>query len=328
MAGLPIRLVTNDFDFLAPLALGEVVAEGVDLRFERTPEALDRTLADGSVDAGELSFARHLARLARGDRSFVGLPIFPHRAFRHRCFFVRRGSALRGLAELAGRRIGTNEWPATGNTWSRAALREQGVAIEGMRWWVGSIDGAPSSRPQGTLPAHVQPGPPGRTLLEMLLADELDALMCPKPPRGFYDPDGPVVRLIPDYRRAEAEYYRRTGIYPAHHIVGVRRELFEREPWVGTSLYRALDGSIRRWVEAARPLAELTPWMLSELEEVAALMGTGWHASGVEPNRRMIQALCDELHVQGLVERRLEASAVFAEVETAIAEGEARSRGS
>jgi 4,5-dihydroxyphthalate decarboxylase len=319
MARLPIRLVTNDFDFLAPLALGEVAVEGVDLRFERTAEALDRTLADGSVDAGELSFARHLARLASGDRSFVGLPVFPHRAFRHRCFFVRRGSGLRALADLAGRRVGTNEWPATGNTWSRAALREQGVAIDGLRWWVGSVDGAPSTRPQGTLPSYVQSCPPGGTLLEMLLAGELDALMCPKPPRGFYDRDGPVVRLIPDYRRAEQEYYRRTGVYPAHHIVGVRRGVFERDPWVVGSLHRALDGSIQRWAADARPLAELTPWMLAEIEEVGALMGPRWNASGVEPNRRMIQALCDELHVQGLIGRRLEASAVFAEFEGVMA---------
>jgi len=321
MARLSIRLVTNDFDFLAPLALGEVVAEGVDLRCERTAEALDRTLADGSVDAGELSFARHLIRLANGDGSFVGLPVFPHRAFRHRCFFVRRGSRLRGLAELAGRRVGTNEWPATGNTWSRAALREQGVAIDGMSWSVGSVDGTPSTRPQGTLPPYVRPCPPGRTLLEMLLAGEIDALMCPKPPGGFYDQDGPVVRLIPDYRRAEQEYYRRTGVYPAHHIVGVRREVFEREPWVAASLYRALDGSIQRWAAEPRPLAELTPWMLAELEETGGLMGTGWHASGVEPNRRMIQALCDELHVQGLVERRLEAATVFGEFEGVMASG-------
>ena len=317
MAGVPIRLVTNDFDFLAPLALGEVVAEGADLRFERTADALDRTLADASVDAGELSFARHLARLAGGDRSFVGLPIFPHRAFRHRCFFVRRGSGLRALTDLAGKRVGTNEWPATGNTWSRAALREQGVAIEGISWWVGSINGAPSNRPQGALPPHVQPCPPGRTLLEMLLNGELDALMCPKPPRGFHEPDGPIVRLLPDYRRAEQEYHRRTGVYPAHHIVGLRRGVFERDPWLAASLYRALDGSIRRWSAESRPLTELTPWMLAELEEVGALMGPRWNANGVEPNRPMIQALCDELHAQGLIGRPLEAAAVFAEFEAA-----------
>jgi 4,5-dihydroxyphthalate decarboxylase len=311
-----LTLVVNDFDFLAPLACGDVIADGIELRLERdTQRALDRTLSDPAIDAGELSFARHVARVAAGDRTFVAIPIFPHRAFRHRCFFVHRRSGLRDLDDLAGRRVGTNEWPATGNTWSRAALRERGVSIEGMRWLVGSVDGAPSTRPQGDLPPHVQLAPPDRTLLELLLAGELDALMCPRPPAGFYDAESPVVRLIPDYRRAEQEYYRRTGIYPAHHVIGVRGEVVDRAPRVLGSLYRALAGSIERWAAASRPLPELSPWMLAELEESAALMGSAWHACGVEPNRRTSQALCDELHAQGLIDRRLDAAALFREFE-------------
>src|SRR5262245_59805428 len=169
-----LTLVVNDFDFLAPLVGGDVAAEGIELRLERdTERALDRTLSDPAIHAGEVSFARHVARVAAGDRAFLTIPIFPHRAFRHRCFFVRRQSGLRDLGDLAGRRVGTNEWPATGNTWSRAALRERGVSIEGIRWLVGSVDGAPSTRPQGELPPHVQPAPPGRSLLELLLAGEL-----------------------------------------------------------------------------------------------------------------------------------------------------------
>ena len=90
-----LKLVTKDYDFFAPLACGDVVAEGIDLNYERdTAGALDRTLADESIDAGELSLSRHLARLAAGDRSFIGIPVFPQRVFRHRCFFVRRGSGL------------------------------------------------------------------------------------------------------------------------------------------------------------------------------------------------------------------------------------------
>jgi 4,5-dihydroxyphthalate decarboxylase len=311
-----LTLVMNDFDFLAPLACGDVVAEEVDLRLERDAQrALDRTLADGAVDAGELSLARQIARVAAGDRAFVAMPIFPHRAFRHRCFFVRRDSALRDLSDLAGQRVGTNEWPATGNTWSRAALRERGVSIEGMRWLVGSVDGAPSTRPQGDLPPHVRHAPPGRALLDLLLDGEIDALMCPRPPPGLYAPDGPVVRLLPDYRRAEQEYYQRTGIYPIHHVVGVRGEVVDRHPEVLASLYRALSGSIERWAAASRPLPELSPWMLAELEEVDALMGSAWRASGVEPNRRTVQALCDELHAQGLIGRRVEVGELFAEFE-------------
>src|SRR5687768_16135573 len=124
MRKLTVTLVIKDYDHLAPLSAGDVVAEDLDLRLDRdTPGALDRTLDDPSVHVGELSFARHLARLSQDDHSFVGIPIFPTRAFRQRCFFVRRDSDLCALKDLAGKRIGTNEWPATGNTWSRALLR-------------------------------------------------------------------------------------------------------------------------------------------------------------------------------------------------------------
>lgn len=321
MAGLALTLVTKDYDYLAPLACGDVVAEDLDLKLDRdTAGALDRTLADRSIQAGELSLSRHLLRLSQGDRSFIGLPFFPYRAFRQRCFFVRRDSRLRDFKDLAGERVGTNEWPATGNTWSRAVLREQGVRIDQMWWWVGSVDGAPSGRPQGVLPAYVQSAAPGRALRDMLLAGELDALMCPWPPAGFDEPGSPIVRLVPDYRKAEQDYYRRTGLYPAHHIIGVRQELFDRAPRVVRGLYRALERSKTVWQTSRRSLAETTPWILADIEDATALIGHDWHVNGVEANRTMLQAFCDEQLAQGLTATPFDVATIFAEFEETMRE--------
>ena len=133
---LSIKLVTKDYDFFAPLACGDVSADGINLIYERdTPNALDRTLADASIDAGELSLSRQLARLASGDLSFVGIPVFPQRVFRHRCFFVRRGSGLTSFEQLAAKRIGCNEWPASGNTWSRAICATTASKSKASRGW-------------------------------------------------------------------------------------------------------------------------------------------------------------------------------------------------
>jgi 4,5-dihydroxyphthalate decarboxylase len=312
--GLAMTLLMKDYDFIAPIAAGDVKPEGVDLTLVRdTAGALDRTLNDPSVQAGELSFSRHIHRLAAGDHSFVGIPVFPTRLYRHRCFFILRDSGLRGFTDLARKRIGTNEWPASGNTWSRALLRDAGVTLEDIQWWVGTVDGKASQRPQGNLPPHVRPAPPNRTLREMLEDRELDALMCPVPPKDFYAPGSPIVRLIPNFREVEQEYARRTGISQVQHIVGVRREVYDRHPRILKSLYDMLEKSKLRWQASRRDLTDTLPWTLADIEESTGLFGQDWHPSGLGPNRKSIEVFLQEQVVQGLITRRLSADELFPE---------------
>ena len=311
-----LTLILKDYDYLAPLACGDVVPEGITLNLIRdTPGALARTVNDASLDAGELSFSRYLSRLAHGDQTFVGLPIFVYRAFRHRCFFVLRNRGLCELKQLDGRRVGTNEWPATGNVWSRALLREQNVAIDHIHWYVGPVDNPKAARYSDDLPAYVQPIAADRTLRDLLLAGEIDAIMCPNPPQGFYEPNSPIVRLFADFRRVEQDYYRRTNIYPPQHIIGIRRDIFERNPSVTLELFKVLEKSRLLWQERRRAWSEFSSWLLSEIEETTALLGRDWQPNGIAPNRHSIQAFCDELFAQGFIAQPLDASAVFPEFE-------------
>ena len=313
-------MVTKDYDFVAPLACGDVVPEGIKLAFERdTPGALDRTLSDASIDVGELSFSRQITRLANGDTSFVGMPVFPQRAFRHRCLFVRRGSGLDSIESLAGKRIGCNEWPASGNVWTRSILRTHKVRIDGIRWFVGSVDGKPSNRPQGNLPPYVKQVT-DKTLLSMLLAGELDALMCPHPPKGFHDEGSPVVRLLEDFRTAEIDYFRRTGTFPCIHVIGVRRPVYEQHPWVLHSLFNALEASKLHCQSSRRNLSDTTPWTIMEIEDATRLFGRDWYPYGVEKNRSDIEQLSAELHEEGLAPKRLSASEIFPEFEANLRE--------
>lgn len=316
MNEVALTMVVKEFDFLAPFAWGDVVPEGIDLTFERdTERALDRFLVDRSILFGELSVTRHLIRMARGDRSYVGIPFFPTRTFVHRAFYVRRGSGLRRVDDLAGTRIATNDFPGGSNVWTRLMLRDHSVRIEEIEWIEGWIEGTPAPGPRSPLPSYVRVAPPDWDLRQMLVDGELDALMCPLLPKGFYDPDSPIVRLYSDYRRAEQEYYRRSNLLPAHHLFGVRRELYERHPWVLRSLYVALDRAKRRWFELRRRRIDTTPWVLADIEEATALIGPDWNPSGVEANRRAIQALADHMLFEGLIERPVDAATVFTEFE-------------
>jgi 4,5-dihydroxyphthalate decarboxylase len=316
MSKLPVTLVVRDYDYVSPLATGDVEADGIDLTLIRAFDALPRVANDQSIQGGEASFSRYLHGLVGGDRSLVGLPVFLMRDFRHRCFFVRRDSGLADVTDLAGKRIGTNEWPATGNTWARATLRERGVSIEDVHWLVGQVSPSYKPVPPDALPPGVTRAPDGRMLVDMLLDGELDALMCPWPPEGFYEEGSRLMRLYPDYRTAEREYFRRTTIYPAHHIVVLRRELVDQHSWVVRSLYAALDGSRARSEKNRWALAETTPWLLADLEETTALMGKDFQAYGLSGNNsHMIAAFCEEQLAQGLVSEPIDPAAVFAEFE-------------
>lgn len=312
-----IRLVIRNYDQITPIMCGDVVAEGIDLELDRDA-SMAAFLEDDTYHAGEMSFSGYLRRLAAGDKSTIGLPIFLARGFRQRCFFVRRDSGIHDLKDLAGKRVGTNGWPDTGNTWSRALLRAAGVQIQDVQWWVGTIDGVTDQVfghrvTAPNLPANVALAGVGRTLEDMLLADDLDALMIPWPPRRFHEPDSPIVRLIPDYRRVEQEYARRVGFYPAHHLLGVRANVLTQHPEAIRSLYEAFERSRQLAEERRWLLADTTPWLLPELEEVQDVLGSNWQAHGLEPNQQMIRALCQEIYEQGLVAQPIDPDDVFAD---------------
>ena len=323
MSKLSIKLVARSYDHLMHLACGDVVPEGIDLHLDRQSD-MKEFLADPSFHAGEMSFSQYLIRTSQGEREFVGLPVFIMRGFRHRCFFVRQENGLGSFQDLVGKRVGTNGWPDTGNTWSRAALREQGVQIDQINWWVGPVDDPAydsfGKRPQLTLPSNVQSVSPGQTLQDLLIAGELDAVMCPWPPKRFHEPNSPLVRLFPNYREVEQAYARRVGFYPAHHILALRRQTFEQHPWVARSLYTAIEESRIQWQENRRWLADTTPWLLADIEDASELFGHDWQPNGIEPNRKMIQTLCDEELAQGLILAPLEATTVFAEFEQVMKE--------
>jgi 4,5-dihydroxyphthalate decarboxylase len=319
----PINMVVRDYDIMGPIAKGDIVAQDIALTLDRTaPIAAFRE--GSSFQAGEMSMSKYLIGLSNGDRSMVGLPVFPMRAFRHRCFFVRRDSGLHSFKDLEGKRAGTNGWTDTGNTWSRAAMRAEGVQIDKIEWWVGTIDPTTDAAFGHTSFANVPEGinavPRGRTLQDMLIDGEIDAMMCPWPPRRFYEENGPIVRLLPDYPAIEQDYFKRVGYYPAHHIVALRREVFDEAPWVATRLFDALERSRLYSQDVRWALTDVTPWSITELETTTALLGKDWQPFGVEVNRKMIADFCEEQFAQGLVATKVDPLSAFAEFEQAMSD--------
>ncbi len=319
MANVPLKMLAYTHDHLNPLVCGDVVPEGLALQFDRTAP-LGALFQDPSFQAGETSLGLYMLRTSQGHRDWVGLPIFPMRQFRHRCFLVRRGSPLLdppNLKDLEGKRVGLDGWPNSGNTWTRVLLREAGVDIWKIAWVIAPVEGpAPAPRSDVSpldLPANVSMGPAGRSLVDLLLEGQIDVLVTAFLPGGFFEPDSPLVHMIPDYRAAERAYFQRVGYCPAHHLLAIRRDVVERNPWMARSLLDAFEASKRVWREQRRKLQDTSPWLLVDLEESAALFGGDWNPYGLEANLKMLDDFCQDQFAQRLVPAPVDPAAAFAD---------------
>ncbi|MCM0018383.1 MAG: hypothetical protein NBV67_00140 [Tagaea sp.] len=262
---------------------------------------------------------------ARGDDSVVGVPAFILRGFRHRNFFVAVDSNLTKLADLAGKRLGTNSWPDTGTMWARAAMRDAGVDVGDVHWTIGTLDANTPNKPPS--PNDAKPPSDARfltgseNLLDELRAGRLDAITTAFAPESVFAKDGWLRRLVPDYRAAEAEYRRRTGIYPGFHIVAVRREFALRHPLVVPVVYGALRQAFDVWTLKAKRFAEATPWAMAEFETLCRDFPDDTPPFGMESaaHRKMVAALCHEQHAQGLVPQAADPAKLFADFESIFA---------
>src|SRR5262249_42233234 len=138
------------------------------------------------------------------------------------------------------------------------------------------------------LPANIklEQIPAGKTLSAMLENGEIDALVSPRSPSSF-KPGGKVRRLFTDYAAAEREYYQRTKIFPIMHVVAVKREVYEKYPWVAQSLYKGLVQAQKVTYEDLHETAALKvmlPWLIKDVEDTEALMGKDFWPYGLEPN--------------------------------------------
>ena len=321
MAELKLRLTCADYARVMPLVTGAVKPAGIDLTLEvgtggswaTRAEMLRRALHDPGVQGGEGSVCVHLLRMDAGDRSHVGLPVFPLRNFTARDLYVRQGGPVRSVADLAGARIGMYGWANSGAVWYRHFLRWLGVDLDALRWWIGPIDAPRPTTSTFVLPPNVGEPPPGRSIAEMLVDGELDAIYSPNRPRDFDAAAGPIVRLFPAFRELEQRYFRETGIYPPQHLVLLRREVWEANPWVAQSLTEAFIAANTMFTEAQRNFPYASPWMEDELAQTVAVMGEDFHPHGYAANAAAIGAFADQAHRSALTSRAVPAEEYFSE---------------
>ena len=309
-----IRFATRDWDYLTPLILGDVTSDRLDVTVDRVGTLIPDLAIDPACDAAEVSFSRYVSAMAEGAGGIVGVPCFIMRGFRHRCVVTTAASPLERLGQLAGKRIGVTGWRDSGNTWTRAALRREGVGVEDAYWFAGRLTAEHPvvDRLDGFgRPGRIEAAPGERPMMELLAQGELDAVFTPFMPADFFGPRSGFRQLVRDFRDAERRYFDDVGYVPGMHLVAVKSEVARRHPWLPQELSRLVDESQRLWTAKRRKYAETSPWVIEELLLAARDLPPAWNDSGIGPNRRMIEDFANELHVQGILPRPVSAEELF-----------------
>ena len=317
---LPVSIAIGDYDRVRPLAQGRVRIDGCEPVFMHLEpeEIFFRAFRQEAFDVCELSLSTFALRTARGDCPYVGVPVFPSRAFRHTSIYIRTDRGIARPEGLEGKRIGIPEYQLTANVWARAILLdEHGVDPSLIRWIQGGqeepgrIEKAAFALPEGV---RIQPAPEGNTLSGMLEAGEIDGLIAPRAPSCFTRRAPNVGWLFPDPQAAAAASFRRTGVFPIMHVLGVRKSLVERHPWLPVALLKAFSEAKQLAMEAlAEPAAPKVtlPFLDEQVRAAQALMGEDYWPYGLEPNRVTLETFLQHHHRQGLSPRKLEPEELF-----------------
>lgn len=313
---IELTLACGDYEIIRALKYGEVQPEGIKLTVltDMAPSPRHwRFLRKREYDMAEVSSSGYLVARDQG-LPFHAIPVFLHRRFRHGFIFINTGKGIKEPKDLIGRRIGSKAFLFSACLWMRGILEHHyGVPQTSVEWFTEldeDVDFMPPAGLRITRLKHEQDSE------RMLAEGELDALLHPDLIKPLLAEDPRVGRLFPDYKAEEVGFYRRTGIFPIMHVLGIRSEIVERYPWVPVNMFHAFQKAKAIAMERmVNPRIVPLAWYREAWEEQQRILGTDpWQYGLTDANVKTLETLVQFSHEQGLISRRMSLDELFLDV--------------
>jgi len=314
-----ISIAVAAYDRTSALLDGSVQVEGFNTDFIAgdLEEIFAQAFSSAPFGVTELSFSNFLISSARGTCPYIALPIFPSRSFRHSAIYLRSDAGIKSPADLRGKRIGTREYSNTLSLVVRGILADEyGFSPEKNEWLIGDVDHVERQ----TIDSKNWPNNAvsikavvGRPLSSLMVAGELDVLISYTPPEHF-GRGTDMVRLFPEWRTVEQDYFRRTHRFPVMHIMGIRRDVQAAHPTLSKALLHAFNKAKQQaqaQLDVHQALPVMLPWMTAEAQATQSLMGQDFWRYGLEANRDILEAQIRWSFEQGLIPRRPAIEEIF-----------------
>ncbi len=320
MNKLQLSVAIGNYDRMRPLVDGDVQIDGVDPVFmlHDPEEIFFRAFRHADFDITELSMSSYTVKTANGDCPYIGVPVFPSRAFRHSSIYVRTDRGINTPADLKGKRVGVPEYQLTANVWVRLFLEEDyGLKPKDVTWYrggyeeVGRVEKINLNLTDGVQVHNI---PADETLSNMLATGELDAVIGPRAPSCFTNGNPNVGYLFTDPMAEAKAWYERTGLFPIMHLLGIRKTLVEQHPWLPFSVFKAFEKSkqeaLVRLTDTSATKVTL-PFVEDQLRAARLLMGHDFWSYGFAENRHTLERFLKQHHAEGLSSRLVTPEEMF-----------------
>src|SRR5262249_498806 len=159
---------------------------------------------------------------------------------------------------LKGKLVGLPEYQQTANVWMRGIFKEEyGIEPHDIRWRTGGQEepGRDERTPSKLAEnMHLQPIAASKTLNKILVNAELDAVFSGGEVLWLGHRLANVGLMFPNYREVEMEYYKRSGMFPIMHLIGIRKSLVEQYPWLPATVYKAFCQAKKIAIDAMKEM--------------------------------------------------------------------------
>ena len=322
MAGkVHLRIAVADYPHTAALRNGSIPIEGVDaeiITVEPQIAAFRRMVRKVEFDVCELAPTTYIIARAHG-APFVALPIFVLRRFHHAGLLVRPDSGIKTPKDLEGRKVGVRAYSVTTGVWTRAVLiDEYGLDSSKVTWVVDDEEHVT----QLQLPSNVIRAAPGRSLADMMADGELAAGFhgnagvgrSGSPTGGWKTVEAHYPDLFPNAEELEADWYKRTGIYPMHGTIVVKDSILAEHPWVAKSLYQAFSRAKAEWLKRL-DAGDAKTASDQKYAKLRKIVGYDPLPYGMAANLKTIEALRDTAFKQKLTSAKMPIDSLFVDPE-------------
>lgn len=326
MSKLPLTFACGPYDRMEALNYGLIDVEGIDLNFieiQAPREIFDRMVGAQEFDVSEMSLAEYVTMTAKDISPFIGIPVFPSKAFRHGFICINRDAGIKEPKDLAGKRIGTPLYTQTAAIWIRGDLENiYGVDLSDVTWIQGAVEkpgthGDPPAPPQLLKPIDITPNTSDKSLSDMLADGEIDAILGSRMPDSVRTRPDKVGYLFPDFREEEKRYYREYRQHPIMHLVVIRKDVYAANKWIAQSLYKAFlaakDWALERMYFSGAQRYML-PWLFDDLREIDEVFGGDPWPYGIEENRPTLEAFVKYMHQQNFIPEVVPVEDLFAPI--------------